>query len=66
MAERVSPASFKDGEDRENENELADHTALRSPEAARRGDGLTVSPPRPPEGSAGRYLAAPPHQEDAR
>ena len=48
------PRCDQDGQDGENEEELADHTDLRSPEAARRGRNLAGLPLRAPEGSAGR------------
>jgi len=44
----------RDSQDGENEEERADHTALRSPEAARCGRTLAGPPSHAPEGSAGR------------
>jgi len=47
----------RDGQDGENEEERADHTDLRSPEAARPGRSLAGLPTHASEGSAGRQVS---------
>lgn len=46
-------------QDGQHEEELADHAALRSPEAARRGGSLAGPPLRAPNGSAERHESCP-------